>query len=51
MVNKAFRERGEGTYRLISLLRTSTYFFTSATSTGSLALKIENADGGAPSST
>jgi hypothetical protein len=39
------------TYLLISLLKTSTYGFTSATSVGSLTLKIEKGDIGAPSST
>jgi hypothetical protein len=35
----------------ISLLKTSTYGFRSATSVGSFALRIENGDMGAPSST
>ena len=35
----------------MSLFKTSTYCFTSATSTGSLALRSENGERGAPSST
>ena len=50
MRSRGIDDKDERVNLLISLLRTSTYFFMSSTSAGSFALNTVNGDVGAPSS-